>query len=111
MNAIREMIDQYGENVKNAELSSFECLNMLQDRTEIFKRRDELTKVEQIHLAKVDLQFVEQVDAFLEKIEEVYDFTLSDEHEIPAEQWWWHLNKLSMGHLDFGIFVQPKQVI
>ena len=106
MSGHKEAIERYGGKVMNQQANSFERLQLLQERTEIFDIQQELTYDEAIRLASFDLHLAENAQAFVEKIEGVYDFNLSDEHDIPIDQWWWHLDKLALGHLDFGIFVK-----
>ncbi|MBA2174219.1 hypothetical protein H0266_04800 [Halobacillus locisalis] len=111
MSVHKETLEKYGDKLMNQGANSFEQLQLLQERTEIFDIQQELTFDEAITLASIDLYLAENAQTIVDKIEGVYDFSLSDKNEIPIEQWWWHLDKLSLGHLDFGIFVKEGHVI
>lgn len=56
-----------------------------------------------------DLMLLTKTDEVLNHIREVYDFSLSEVNNIPYEQWWWHLDKVSEQrikiHADLNIFV------
>lgn len=62
-------------------------------------------------LGEYDLKLIANAKDMVEHISEVYDFTLSDKNDIPHEQWWWHLDKIAKGNMNFGVASEKGKVM
>lgn len=111
MSHFKQDILNYGDDVGDLDNSPFEALRMLHDRTELHKVHDQLDFEEKILLAYHDLKLIENARDIVQHISNVYDFRLSDTNEIPPDQWWWHLNKIAQGNMDFGIATDIGKVM
>lgn len=89
-------IQNYGEDVNDFEVSPFESVEMLHNRSDLHKVYNELTMEERQLLATYDLILIKHAEKMLKHIQKAYDFSLSDE---PIEEWWWHLDKLVEGKI------------
>ncbi|MCA1064832.1 hypothetical protein QTG56_24810 (plasmid) [Rossellomorea sp. AcN35-11] len=105
MSEFKQDILNYGDDIKDidAELSSFEYLRMLYDRTEIENIIDKLDKEEKYHLFMYDFMMLKSIDKVYSHVSKVYDFSKSDDKNIPLNQWWWHLDKLAKGELSVAV--------
>ncbi|OIJ09343.1 hypothetical protein BKP35_16880 [Anaerobacillus arseniciselenatis] len=111
MSIYKQDILNYGEDVNDLENSPFESLRMLHDRTKIQMVLEELDFDEKVLLGRYDLKLIENANRMVEHISNVYDFELSDENNIPHEQWWWHLDKIARGNLNFGVSSELGKVM
>ncbi|TGB04950.1 hypothetical protein [Halobacillus salinus] len=111
MDSNRDLVMYYGKQLNVTDIDPELALQLLQHRTELFRQQDKLDLEDFLRLSSFDMSLIDRSEEFVEQIEKVYDFTASDEQEIPPEQWWWHLNKISLGHLDFSILLEEEQVI
>ncbi|MCA0172136.1 hypothetical protein [Bacillus sp. RAR_GA_16] len=111
MSYYRQDILNYGEDVSDLENSPFETLRMLHDRTELHRVQEQFDFEDKVLLAYHDLKLIENAENIVQHISSVYDFNLSDTNEIPHEQWWWHLNKIAKGNMDFGIATDIGKVM
>jgi hypothetical protein len=111
MSEYKQDILNYEDDVHDLESSPFESLRMLHDRTKIHEVHDLLGFDEKVLLGYYDLKLIENVDDMVEHIGKVYDFKLSDVNNIPYEQWWWHLDKIAEGSMDFGISTEKGKVM
>ncbi|MFD2212321.1 hypothetical protein [Metabacillus endolithicus] len=102
-------IRNYGDDVSDLEVSPFEHLRMLYDRTELHKVQDKLNYEDKVQLAYYDVILLQNAEKMVENISKVYDFNQST--EIPLEQWWWHLDKMIKGDINFGISSEMGKVI
>lgn len=57
------------------------------------------------------MKLIENVDQMVGHISKVYDFKSSDVSEIPFDQWWWHLDKIAKGTMNFGISAEKGNVM
>lgn len=103
MSSYKQDILNYAEDVNDMDSIPFESLRMLHDRSSIQRVYDQLDFDEKVHLALYDLKLIEHAEKMVEHISKVYDFNLSDEKQIPLDEWWWHLNKIVKGTMDFGV--------
>ncbi len=103
MSEYKQDILQYGDDVNDLDCSAFESLRTLHDRTTLHEIHDELDFDEKILLGQFDLKLIENAEEMVKQIGKVYDFSLSDKNNIPHDQWWWHLDKIARGQLNFGV--------
>lgn len=111
MSNYKQDILNYGEDVNDLESSPFESLRMLHDRTKIQMVLNELDFDEKVLLGRYDLKLIENANRMVEHISNVYDFKLSDDNNIPHEQWWWYLDKIVRGNLNFGVSSELGRVM
>src|SRR5690625_294158 len=100
-----KLIELYGQDVSDFEVSPFETLDMLHLRSRLNKDFHNMKLKERFLLMKYDLQLLENVDHMVQHIESVYDFANSKE---PYEQRWWQLDKVASGELEVEIEATPK---
>jgi hypothetical protein len=93
-----EDIQNYGEDVNDFEVSPFESVQMLHNRSDLHKVYNDLTIKEKQLLATYDLILIKNAEKMLKHIQKAYDFSLSDQ---PTREWWWHLDKLIEGKISF----------
>ncbi|SHG94047.1 hypothetical protein [Ornithinibacillus halophilus] len=111
MSEYKQDILNYGDDVNDFDSSPFESLRMLHDRTNIHMVQNKLEFEEKVLLGYYDLKLIENANKMVKRLRNVYDFKLSDENKIPHEQWWWHLNKIAEGMMDFGISTEKGKAI
>jgi len=107
----KQDILNYGEDVNDVDSSPFESLRMLHDRSDIHTIQDKLDFNEKVLLAHYDLKLIEHAKEMVEHISKAYDFDLSDKKAIPHEQWWWHLDKIAKGNMNFGVSSEKGKVM
>lgn len=109
MSQFKQNILNYGEDVQDLDCSPYEHLRMLHDRTELENNVNELDTIEKQLLIMYDLMLLTNINEMLKHIRKAYDFSLSDDNNIPVEQWWWHLDKVVKGKLqvnvDYNVFM------
>lgn len=99
MSQYMQDILNYGEDVNDFEVSPFESVQMLHDRSDLQRVYHELTLEEQQLLSEYDLQLFKNADKMYRHIKNAYDFNLSKE---AYEEWWWHLDKVASGDIKIG---------
>ncbi|MEC2159752.1 hypothetical protein [Virgibacillus halodenitrificans] len=109
MSQYEQNIINYGNDVSDLASSPFESLRMLHDRTALYKIQHRLNYQEKVLLAQYDLKLIENAEKMVKHINNIYDFELSD--DIPSEQWWWHLDKIANGTMDFGVSSKVGKVM
>lgn len=95
-----KVIENYGQDVDDFEVSPFESVNMLHTRTKIEKQIKNLTNEEKIKLYAYDMVLIQNANKMMNHIEEIYDFSASSK---PLNEWWWHLDKVSNGEISFNL--------
>lgn len=111
MSLYKQDILNYGDDVNDLENSPFESLRMLHDRTALNKVINELDFEEKVLLGYYDLKLIENAERMVDHISNAYDFKLSDENNISHDQWWWHLNKIAKGNMNFGVSSKLSKVM
>ncbi|MCR2823541.1 hypothetical protein [Lederbergia panacisoli] len=109
MSTYKQEIENYGQDVNDFEVSPFESVRMLHDRSELQKIYDELTFQEKLELARHDLQLIQNAKKMVRHIGNVFDFSTSAK---PREEWWWHLDQIADENLPFGVtsYVRGKVI-
>ncbi|WP_046173346.1 hypothetical protein [Domibacillus indicus] len=80
----------------NFDINPHESIENLHIRSEMHEVCHLLTEQEKIELEKCDYKIIENAEALLHHLQEVYDFSNTNR---PIEEWWWHLHKVSRGEL------------
>ncbi|WP_106495820.1 hypothetical protein [Lentibacillus sp. Marseille-P4043] len=111
MSKYKQDILNYGDDVNDLDSSPFESLRMLHDRTNIYEVQSKLDFEEKILLGYYDLKLIENAKEMVNHLRNVYDFKLSEENNIPNEQWWWHLDKIAEGMVNFGVSTDKGKAI
>ncbi|MBU9720279.1 MULTISPECIES: hypothetical protein [Bacillaceae] len=111
MSEFKQDILNYGNDVIDVDSSPFESLRMLHDRSRIHTIQDQLDFNEKVLLGEYDLKLISNAKDIVEHMSEVYDFSLSDKNGIPHEQWWWHLDKIAKGNMNFGVSSEKGNVM
>ncbi|PAV27668.1 hypothetical protein CIL05_20905 [Virgibacillus profundi] len=94
--SMMKKVNDYGILLDSLNLSPFETLNALNLRTNLEKEMNNITNQEKLKLYQHDLYLLDNIKDFKDQLEQVYDFSNSDE---PIEQWWWHLDKVISGEI------------
>ncbi|MGP7817402.1 hypothetical protein [Niallia sp. 01092] len=100
MSMYMQDILNYGEDVNDFEISPFESVQMLHNRSEIQTVFHELSLEEQQLLAEYDAHLFKNVHKMYRHIKKAYDFNLSNQ---PNDEWWWHLDKVMKGTIKVGL--------
>ncbi len=95
-----KIIEIYGKGVDDIEVSPFESVDMLHRRSKLESAIHELTHDDKMKLLHFDMQLIKNAKMMTRHINEVYDFSLSDE---PLSEWWWHLDKVATGKIAFHL--------
>jgi len=93
---LTKKINDYGMLLDTLDLSPFETLNAMHLRSSLQKEINDMTNQQKLKLYQYDLYLLDRIEEFKKHLEEVYDFSSSDE---PIEQWWWHLDKIVSGEI------------
>ena len=83
--------------------SPFESVYMFHIRSRLEKLINELTREEKMKLIYFDLKLIKNTQKMVKHIEEIYDFSLSNE---PTTEWWWHLDEVANGNITFILIPQ-----
>ncbi|QKY70208.1 hypothetical protein [Lentibacillus sp. CBA3610] len=94
--SMTKKVNDYGTLLDSLNLSPFETLNALSLRSHLEKELNNMTNQEKLKLYLYDLYLLDNIEEFKKHLEQVYDFSDSDE---PTEQWWWHLDKVISGEI------------
>jgi len=89
---IKQLIQNYGLDVDDFDISPFESINLLHTRNEIHSRIGELSGNDRSELHKYDMLLIENAGRMYSHISKIYDFENSGE---PLAKWWWHLDKVA----------------
>ena len=95
MTEVNELIESYAVDVEFPQVSGFEILEMLDIRSEIAEREQNLSQAERQQLEKADLRFLKHIHVFHASLSQVVD--LPEErrrNNVPPSHWWWYLEEL-----------------
>lgn len=99
MSARMKLIENYGISI-DFDISPFEAMDMLHQRSNLEKVIEELTHEEMIKLLNYDIKLINNAKKMTEHISEIYNFSTSAE---PLNYWWWHLDKVADGSINFKL--------
>ncbi|MBD7970409.1 hypothetical protein [Paenibacillus gallinarum] len=103
---ISQIINFYGMDANDFEVSAFESINMLHSRT-LHNLHSQMTTEEQNKLLLFDIQLLLNAKEMYDHISQMYDFSLSTE---PLKPWWWHLDKVVRGERNIQIKHAPSEI-
>lgn len=103
-----KLIENYGLDVADFEVSPFESVNMLHTRSALEKVINELSNQEKIKLYSYDLVLINNASKMAKHISEIYDFNMSTE---ALSEWWWHLDKVANGEISFHLNADTDMVV
>jgi hypothetical protein len=100
---ISEIIEEYGEFVENFEASPIKLIEIMRKRSQLKNLFQKLSIDERHKLIGYDLQLIKNAIRMSKQIEKLYEVFLTEE---PLSNWWWHLDKVANGEIDF--FLCPE---
>ena len=96
MSEVKELVDHYATAVRFPEASGFEVLELLDVRSRLAAREDELGPTLQARLEEADTAFLRHARSFLESVATLGDLReLRRRSSAPCSHWWWYLEKFA----------------
>ncbi len=90
---VKQSIKIYRLSADNFDTSPFEALDMLHRRSQLEKKRDDMTQEEQQLLLDADRVLLKNAEKMHKHLSDVYEFNEEHTNKSFAE-WWWHLDKV-----------------
>ncbi len=96
MSEVQRLLTLYGDAVRFPEVSGFEILEMLDVRSRLARREDDLNSADQARLEEADTVFLENAPSFFDRVDAVGNLSqLRRRASAPCSHWWWYLEKLA----------------
>ena len=95
MNEAERLLRLYADAVRFPEVSGFEVLEMLDLRSRLARRENELSSAHQAQLEEADTVFLDHAPSFFDSVGAVGKLSeLRRRASAPCSHWWWYLEKL-----------------
>ena len=92
---LQELLTYYSEEVHYPNVSGFEILELLDVRSEIAEKEEELILEERHKLKLADETFLRNVAKFYASVAEVANLAeMRETANVPPSHWWWYMEKL-----------------
>ncbi|MDA1675408.1 hypothetical protein [Bacillus cereus group sp. TH152-1LC] len=101
MSEYMEEIKYYGEDAIDTEISAFESVNMLHQRSWLQENIHNLSEEESELLRENDRKLLANAKNMFEHIRRIYDFSARSTERL--EEWWWHLDMVVDGRLKVSL--------
>lgn len=96
MSEAERLLKLYTGAVTFPEVSGFEVLDMLDVRSRLAQREDELSAAQQVRLEEADSTFLSHAPSFFASVGAIGKLSeLRRRASAPCSHWWWYLEKLA----------------
>lgn len=99
-------IEEYGEDIIDTEVSAFETVEALHQRSWLHENLHNLTQEELLALHLNDLKLLSNAKKMVQHLRKGYNFSSSKE---PTGEWWWHLDKIVDGTLKVSYQIEVER--
>ena len=95
MSEVHQLLEYYMQAVQFPEASGFEVLELLDVRSNLAARENELDLAQRAQLEEADSVFLHYTPTFFESVAALGDLQdLRRRAAAPCSHWWWYLEKL-----------------
>ncbi|MBI3988870.1 MAG: hypothetical protein HY347_04555 [candidate division NC10 bacterium] len=95
MRRTEQLLARFRQGVQHPEVSGFEVLELLDTRSALAQREEELSEAERRELEAADSLFLTHVQHWYESVGHVADLeAMRRQAAVPPSHWWWYLETL-----------------
>lgn len=96
MNEAERLLNQYATAVQHPEASGFEVLELLDLRSRMVEREEDLGSTDQARLEEADGLFLHNAPLFFASLTALGDMPGHRRRaHVPCSHWWWYLEKIT----------------
>ena len=97
MTSTADLLKRFCQSVRHPQMSGFEVLELLDSRSALARREEELSEPQRKTLEEADEVFFRHAAQFHESVTQIANLAeMRKRAAAPPSHWWWYLEKLSL---------------